>query len=471
MARRERPDKKIDILDRDIPAGKLILSIVWPSFIEEFMSILVNYVDTAMVGSIGVHATAATALGNPIMMLTNSIMIGLSMGYSVLIGRSIGEGEKDRALKIMRQTVFLVLFFGTILNFLYAFVFSPYLPRLMGADPEIWDDAGTYIFHLGWSRIFIVAMFCANNIHRAQGHTKTAMKANVTANITNCVGNFLLIYPTRTITLFGTSFTMIGAGWGIKGAAVATSIANVIAFIYAFVTLFDKRNVVPLSFDGFPKFDLHLTLRTVKIGIPVAMERGIVSIGQLVITSLLANVGTSTLAAHNLAMTAESICFMSVMGFGTAATTLVAQWLGAGDHDRAQELANKCLQYAVTVMLCTSAFLFVMAPRIIDIFTNDQSVIDMGAAALRIECLAEVFSAIAMTISGVLRGAGDVKYSTVTSMLGMWVVRIPAAVYLVRFAGIGLNGVWIPMAADWIFRCLMMVARYRSGKWKHAFDA
>ena len=122
-------------------------------------------------------------------------------------------------------------------------------------------------------------------------------------------------------------------------------------------------------------------------------------------------------------------------------------------------------------MLCTSTFLFITAPYIIDLFTPDDNVVAMGAEALRIECLAEVFSAITMTISGALRGAGDTRYSTITSLMGMWIVRIPIAVYLVRFLGIGLKGVWIPMAIDWIFRCARMVHRYRSGKWKHAFDA
>lgn len=462
---------RVDILDRSLPARTVIMSIVWPCLIEEFMMILVGFVDTAMVGSVGVNATASVALGSPIMMLTNGFMMGLSMGFSVLVGRSIGEGRKDEGLRIMRQTVYLVLVFGVFMNLLYAFFFTPYLPQLMRAKPEIWESSSSYLFHIGWSRIFIIGSFTANAIHRSQGDTHTAMVANVSANICNCVLNFLFIYPTRTLTVLGMSFTMIGWGKGVTGAAIATSIANIVSFVISFSKLFDKKKEIPLSFDGFPKFEPHVYASVFRLGIPVALERAIISFGQIIITSMLADVGTSTLAAHNLAGNAESVCFISVMGFGTAATTLVAQWLGAGDHERAEELATKCIKYSITVMGCVAFILYFICPYVIDVFTNDRSVIDMGSEALRIQCFAEVFSAATMCISGILRGAGDVRYSTFSSIVGMWVVRIPLAIVLVRVIGLGLNGVWIPMAVDWVVRCALMTYRYRSGKWKHAFEA
>ena len=231
-------NRKVDILDRNLPARKVIMSIVWPCLIEEFMMILVGFVDTAMVGSVGVNATASVALGSPIMMLTNGFMMGLSMGFSVLVGRSIGEGRKDEDLRIMRQTVYLVLVFGIFMNLLYEFFFTPYLPKLMRAKPEIWESSSSYLFHIGWSRIFIIGSFTANAIHRSQGDTHTAMIANVSANAVNCLLNFLFIYPTRTLTVLGMSFTMIGWGKGVTGAAIATSIANIVSFVISFSKLF-----------------------------------------------------------------------------------------------------------------------------------------------------------------------------------------------------------------------------------------
>ena len=461
---------QIDILDRSLPARTVIMSIVWPCLIEEFMMILVGFVDTAMVGSIGVNATASTALGSPVMMLTNGFMMGLSMGFSVLVGRCIGENRKERGLQIMRQTVYLVLVFGLALNLLYAFFFAPELPRLMRAKPEIWESSSSYLFHIGWSRIFIIGSFTANAIHRAQGDTHTAMIANVCANICNCILNFLFIYPTRTLSVLGMSFTMIGWGKGVTGAAIATSIANLVAFVISFAKLFDKHKDIPLSFEGFPKFEPEVFKTVFTIGIPVALERAIISCGQLVITSMLANIGTATLAAHNLAGHAESVCFISVMGFGTAATTLVAQWLGAGDHERAEELATKCIKYSCIVMGTVAFILYFICPYVIDVFTDDEEVIRMGSEALRIQCFAEIFSAVTMCISGILRGAGDVRYSTMSSIIGMWGLRVPLAFVLIHFYNFGLTGVWIPMALDWVLRCALMTHRYRGGKWKQAFE-
>ena len=147
---------------------------------------------------------------------------------------------------------------------------------------------------------------------------------------------------------------------------------------------------------------------------------------------------------------------------------IVAQWLGADDPERAMMLATRCLRYAAIVSACATAVLFVGAPFILDIFTNDPEVIAMGTFALRIQCAVEVIEALAMTISGILRGAGDVKITSFASIVGMWGVRVLLANILIRGFGFGLNGVWIPMALDWVCRFTILLTRYRSGKWRHA---
>ena len=458
--------KKIDILDKSIPPRKLILMLVWPTVVEEFMSILVNYVDTAMVGAVGVNATASVSVSAPLINLTNALCIGLSSGFGILMSRYIGEGHKDRALKAMQQGMLFSLLFGILMTFLYTFLFADHFPIWMNAKEDIWQTSSDYLRWFGYSRVFMVVMFMANNILRGQGNTHTPMIANVTHNITNCVLNFFFIYETRELTWFGKTFTMPGLGYGVAGAAMATSIANVVATIIAFSALFRKSNTVPFSFKGFELGFEPVTLKgSMSISLPVAAERFTTNFGMLICTSLLAAVGNKVVAAHSLAGTGESICYMSVMGFGMAASTLVAQWLGAGDEEQAMLLAKKCIKYSAIVMAGAATILFFGAPFIIDIFTDDTEVIEMAALALRIQCVIEIIEGMGMTIGGVLRGAGDARYSTYSSLAGMWLVRVPAAYILIRFFHFGLLGVWIPMAIDWVVRFLILWFRYKSGKW------
>lgn len=459
----------LDILDRSIPARTLIFSLVIPSFVEEFMMILSSYVDTAMVGSIGVHATAAVAINGPVLGLTNGFNFGLAIGFSVMISRFIGEGRLEKAREVIQNAMFHNLWFGGLMTFIYLVVLVPNYVRWMGADEEIWQGAMDYLRYLGYSRIFLVMTTICSNILRGQGDTRRPMFCNVLRNIVNIFLNTLFIYPTRVVSILGFSFTAWGAGMGVAGAAIATTFANVVSGLLALYYVFRPENKVYIKLSECVGVKPVLLKHIYRLGIPIAGERLIISGGQLATMRMLTGIGSAVVAANSLANTAESICYMPVSGFSIAATTLVAQWLGAGDSKKAVELGNACIKYACRVMAVMATLLYIFAPNIIGIFTADEGVITMAAEALRVQALAEIFVAIAMTTSGILRGAGDTNYSSLLSMTGMWLVRVPLAFILTRYFGFKLLGVWIPMALDWTTRGILMTIRYRRGKWKTAW--
>ena len=461
--------KQLNILDRSIPARALIFSLVIPSFIEELGQILTMYVDTAMVGRLGVNASAAIAVNHPILMLTNGFNFGLAIGFSVMIARFIGEEHPEDAREVMRNAMFHILWFGGLLTTLYIFVIAPNFARWMNADPTIWKDAGAYIFHLGTTRLFLAMLSINSNLLRGMGDTRRPMFCNILHNVVNVVFNYLLIYPTRTITLLGMQMTMLGAGKGVAGAAMGTSLANICSASLSMYFVLRKDNLVTFDRSRIVGFNGPLLRRTYRLGIPIALERLVLSSGQLATTRMLAGLGNTVVAAHSYANTAESVCYMPINGFGVAATTIVAQWLGAGDPDKAEELGNKCVKYACLVMAVCAVLMFIFAPQLVGVFTTDQQAIAMASQALRVQAFAELFVAIANTVSGILRGAGDTKFSSFLSMVGMWGVRVPLAYILIHFFGFSLMGVWLPMALDWTMRCLLMTIRYRRGKWKNVW--
>ncbi len=459
----------LDILDRSIPARTLIFSLVIPSFVEEFMMILSSYVDTAMVGSIGVHATAAVAINGPALGLTNGFNFGLSIGFSVMISRFIGEARIEKAEEVIKNAMFHILWFGSLLTLIYTFVLVPNYVRWMGADEAIWKDAMAYMRYLGYSRIFLVTMMICSNLMRGQGDTRRPMICNVLRNVINVFLNLVFIYPTRVVSILGFSFTAWGAGMGVAGAAIATSLSNVLSGLLSLYFVFRPTNKVHIKLSECVGVRPTLLRHIYRLGIPIAGERLVINGGQLATMRMLTGISSAVVAANSLANTAESICYMPVSGFSIAATTLVAQWLGAGDSKRATELGNACIKYACRVMVVTATLLYIFAPNIIDIFTDDARVIAMAAEALRVQAFAEIFVAIAMTTAGILRGAGDTHYSSMLTMSSMWLVRVPLAYILINFFDFHLLGVWIPMALDWTTRGILMTIRYRRGKWKTAW--
>ncbi len=462
--------KKLDLLDKSIPSWKVILLLAWPTIIEQILQTAVNYVDTAMVGSLGTQATAAIGVCTSTIWLIMGVMNGAAVGYSVMVARRIGEGNTEEARTTIRQAMLAILAIGLSLTALVELIVAPNLPIWMGAEESVRPLSVAYFRVIGAGYLFNTALIISSNILRCMGDTKTPLKFNIMTNVINVIGNFLLIFPTRELTVFDVTFTMPGAGLGVTGAAIATALATAFSASCLTLTLFRRKGPLQIHLreDYRPRMDI--IKQAIRLGVPSFLERATISVGQICTTAMIAGLGTAAMAAHQLANTGESLCYMPIFGFATAATTLVAQNLGAGDKERAYAQGKWCNWMAVGVMCCTSVIMFLFAPSIIDIFSNDQQVITLGARVLRIEAFAEPFFAIGSVVGGVLRGAGDTKWPFYISLAGMWLLRVPVAFLLIRFFSWGLEAVWVGMALDLMTRGLISLWRFQKRGWVHVWE-
>ncbi|MDD7672600.1 MAG: MATE family efflux transporter [Clostridia bacterium] len=457
--------KKLDLMDRSIPVWKLILTLAWPTIVEQLLQTAVNYVDTAMVGSIGTGATAAIGVTTTTIWLINGLMNGLGVGFSVMVARRIGEGRFEDARAIIRQAMLATVAMGLFLTVAVELVVAPNLPRWMGAEADVIPQAVGYFRTIGAVYLFNMGLVMGSGILRCTGDTKTPLKYNLMTNVINVVGNFLLIYPTREIQVFGTSFTMPGAGWGVVGAAAATALATAFSGGMLIRTLFKRESPTQIHLCEDFRPQPAILRQAIDLGVPTALERATISLGQIATTAMITGLGTVSLAANQLANAGESLCYMPVFGFSVAGTTLVAQHLGAGNRDHAFLCGRWCLRLAVGVMLAASTVMFLFATPIIDLFTNDPQVIALGAKMLRIEAFAEPFLAVGTVLSGVLRGAGDTRFPFYVSIAGMWCVRVPGAFLLIHLLHWDLTAVWGAMAVDWLVRGGMFLWRFYGKKW------
>jgi putative MATE family efflux protein len=213
------------------------------------------------------------------------------------------------------------------------------------------------------------------------------------------------------------------------------------------------------------RIDWSLLNRVFKLGLPLALERATLNVGQIVLTVLVTRIGTTALAAHHLAITAETITFMPASGFSMAATALVAQSLGAKRKDLALDYAKRSLTWGIMLMSATGAIMFIFSRQLMSFFTSDVAVIALGSRVLRIEAFAEPFFAMSIVGSGILRGAGDTKWPFINSLIGMWIVRLIPATILIYFFNFGLETAWLCMVADLVVRGLLNFYRYKRGNW------
>ncbi|MEG0803361.1 MAG: MATE family efflux transporter, partial [Pygmaiobacter sp.] len=243
---------QIKLMDNNTNIYKIILMLAWPAVVEQLLQTIVNYVDTAMVGAIGVNATAAIGVTSSTIWMLNGFMQAVGVGYSVQVARHIGAGETEEAKSVIRQAVLAVLVLGAGLSAILMFFIAPNLPILMKVEPEVAPMAESYLRIIGMSYVCNMALIVCSNIMRCAGDTKTPMKYNILTNLINVVGNFFLIYPSREIVLLGREMVLPRAGLGVAGAAISTAIAISFSGICMLRILFCRQSAVQISLtDNF----------------------------------------------------------------------------------------------------------------------------------------------------------------------------------------------------------------------------
>lgn len=461
--------KQIDITDESRSTWKTIVLLAWPVLVEQIFTTLVSFADTAMVGSMGAGATAAVSISNSPIFLLNGIIMALGVGLTALVARAKGAGDDELVRKLMRHAVLMILYVGLPIAILTACL-SRLIPLWMGADVDILDTAAQYNLITSCGRGFMLASMVLNSAFRGYGDTKTPMILNVVMNIVNIIGNFLLIYPTRTISVFGFSFTMFGAGWGVAGAAAATAIGMTVAGLMALRVAFNPDNPYHVSMreKGSFRLDKELTRQIVHISIPAMLERICMSSSGIFVTSSIATLGTVSIAANSLSLSAESLSYMPAFAFQTAITTLVGQALGADKPKLAEKFVRVTMIMGVIVMCFTGLGLYLFAAPIISVFTPDQEVIQMAAECLKLMGMIQMPQVAAWIFSGVLRGAGDTTANFYISAATNWGIRTLFSILAIRTFGLDLYATYIVMVVEIWVRLFILYLRYRSGKWKTA---
>ncbi|MCI8633643.1 MAG: MATE family efflux transporter [Lachnospiraceae bacterium] len=459
--------KQINIMDESRSVSKTILLLAWPVFVEQIFSTLVSFADTAMVGSLGATATASISISNSPIFLLNGIIMALGVGITALVARAAGAGDHQLVRKLMRHAMMVILYIGLPITLLTASL-SRLIPLWMGAGEDILDMATQYNLIVSFGRLFNLAAMVLNSAFRGYGDTKTPMKLNLMMNIINVIGNYLLINPTRMVSLFGYEFTMPGAGWGVNGAAVATAIGMLCAGLMAFKTALSHKNPYRISFESKQDLlpDKTLSKQIFRISFPAMLERICMSSSGIFVTSSIAMLGTVSIAANSLSLSAESLSYMPAFAFQTAITTLVGQALGAEKPHLAEKFVHTTMRIGVIVMCFTGLGLYVFASNLIGVFTPDQEVIQMASECLRLMALIQPIQVAAWIFSGVLRGSGDTSVNFYISAATNWGIRTLFSVLAIRAFGLDLYATYIVMMVEIAARLLLLYLRYRTGKWK-----
>jgi putative MATE family efflux protein len=426
----------------------LIVSLSIPSILAQISATVMFFIDASMVGHLGAEASAAIGLVETTGWLMGGLASAANMGFSVQVAHFIGANDFEAARRVLRQSMVCCMVWAVIIS-LVSIIIAPSLPYWMGGSEEIAHDASLYFAIFGFCGIFFQMEGLAGSMLKCSGNMKIPSILNIGMCVMDVCFNYLFIYI---------------LDMGVMGAAIGTGVAMLITAVLMMYFLLVKSKMLSLvgrpgSFK--PKSDTVGT--AFKIGAPMGLQHLLMGGAYVVSTMIVAPLGTIAIAAHSLAITVESLCYMPGFGIAEAATTLVGQGIGAGQRMLTRSFAFMSVGLGISVMTLMGVLMWTFAPELMALMSPVEEVIAQGIQVLRIEAWAEPMFAAAIVSNGVFIGAGDTLIPAIMSLSSMWAVRLTMAATLAP--KYGLKGVWTAMAIELSFRGSIFLIRLFKGGW------
>jgi len=439
-----------------------IFTLAWPTMLEQLTQTAVQYIDTAMVGSLGTQATAAVGATGTVNWMIGSIVAAVGVGFLAYIARKIGAGCPEDARKASAQACMAALLLGSFLTVLTVLA-ARHVPVWMQVDPSIRDLASRYFLIIYLPMLFRAASILFGTVLRSAGDTRTPMRIGLTVNAINIVLNFLLIFPARTAVLLNLQIPLPGAGLGVEGAAWASAASFIYGGIAMTRALWKHPTVSPRGQPFRP--DPGILKPCFRVALPNLVQRLATSFGYVVFASMINALGGVSTAAHTIANTVESAFYIPGYGMQTAAATLSGNAYGAKDHNRLKRLGSTILPLEVGLMVVSGGLLFLFAEPLVRIFSRDEGVIRLGTTVLRMVAVSEPFYGVPIVVEGLMQGVGKTTAPFVYNVIGMWAVRIVGTYICTKLLGMGLVAAWGCMIGHNLLLFGFFVYHYFSGRW------
>ena len=456
MTEDDSDKRKISAIRKDWTKGSTtgnLWALSWPVIVSSTVMMMGPIIDTIWIGKLGSSQMAGVGVATIVVMLVNSLIMGLFTGLRALVARLVGSGDTASANHAAQQGLVI----GAALSLLIAVLghfFAESILQLWNLEPDVVASGAAYM------RISLVGIFTmsfgmmAQNTMQASGDTRTPMVISIVAR--------LLHIGLCPFLIFG---LLIFPEMGVRGAALSSVITQGLGGAVGLWVLFNGQTRLRLTMKNF-SLDWGVIWRMVKIGIPASINGLHMNIGNVVFMWFVSPFGTLAVAGHHLVARIDMIIVMPAMGLGTAAGILAAQNLGAGQPQRAEKTAWVAMGWfaAFGVIFCLAAFIW--AEGIVRVFNKEPAMVAVAVNFLRIQIAGYVFMGLGSMIMNVLNSVGDTLRAMIIDMVNLWGVRIVLAFLLPRITNLGVYGVRWAIVADALSSLIIFIIYFKTGRWK-----
>jgi putative MATE family efflux protein len=436
---------------KDLTTGRIGLQIfkfAMPMLIGQMFQQLYTFVDQIIVGNyLGKEALAAVGASFPIIFTLIALVIGIASGGTIVISQFFGAKDY-KMVKRAIDTVFIMLFAAALVLTAIGFPFIEYIFRLMKLPEELMDMGVSYLSIYVGGLILFFGYNGIASILRGLGDSMTPLYFLILATVLNIGLDFLFI---------------VGFDWGVAGAAWATLIAQGVAFIVAALYLNKHHKLIKFNVRKFV-FDRKVFRDSIRIGLPTGLQHTFVALGMMALMGIVNTFGTNATAAYTAAGRLDSLAVIPAMVFAQALATFVGQNMGAGKIERVKRGLWTTLFMSSTVSIIMTAVVIIFKYQLMGWFTEDVDVIQIGGDYLTIVTSFYLIFTSMFIFGSVMRGAGDTLIPMFITLIALWFIRIPVAVYLSK--RYGETGIWWSIPAGWTFGMVSTLIYYYTGRWK-----
>ena len=438
---------------KDLTQGnetKVIIAFALPMLIGNVFQQFYNMVDSAVVGNfVGTQALAAVGTAGPILFLMVALVMGATMGTTVLVAQYYGARDFAK-VRAAVDTGYIILFWSGLAMSIVGVLAADPILRLLNTPADVFADASTYL------RIIfsgMLALFGYNGISailRGLGDSKTPLYLLIAASLLNVVLDLLFVVVFH---------------WGVAGVAWATVISQGASFVAGVLYLNARNEHVRLDLKRL-RFDRDLFQQSLRIGLPSGIQQTLVSLGMMALTRIVNGFGTVAIAGYSAALRLDAFAMMPAMNLSMAISTFTGQNMGAGRTDRVRRGHLSAMAVGTGISIAMGLLVVFLGTWMMRLFTQDTAVITVGARYLLIVGSTYVLFSTMFINNGVMRGAGDSFIPMINTILALWVVRIPAAILFSGPLGMGTDGIWWSVPAGWLMGAVFSTWYYLGGRWK-----
>ena len=397
--------------------------------IQTFYSI----VDMLFIGQLGGSSIAAVAFNMPLYFFVMGITFGIGTGITATIARAIGEENKGKADNAAKHGLLIALFMGITLTF-FGLLFGKNVLSALGSPSELIDESWSYLRVTCYGMMFIVFSIVFRSILAGEGDMKFPVMVAVIGTVLNVILDPIFIFNLERYGGFG-------LGLGVEGAALASVVSQTVVFsIFVYMLFFKDHAYISFDLKNFT-FSTELMKEILWVGIPSSISMIIMSFGQGVFNYILVDgYGPDAVAAYTISGRLDMLMFLPIMGIATGLVTTVGMFTGAKRMDKVRSIIVYGISRAFVIVAVASSIVFLSAPYIMGLFTDDSVIEEIGIGALRTLCFAYPFVGIAMPCGRIMQGLGQGLPVLVITALRVLLISAPLAYY---FAINDYDIVWI----------------------------